>query len=420
MSHRGRDVRTLHELRPLWPVALFISTFFAGCAEGAGEAEAAPAVRDSAGIRIVESATPRWTANGGWQIGEVLTSIGTVEGSVGQQLDEVRGPVRLPDGTIVIANNGSGQLFRYDAEGTFVAATGGRGDGPDEFTDLTWIGRNADSILVWDRGKGRVTVHAADGGRARDYRPVVPEHVLVMSHEARGSLSGGRVLLRRGPSFLPTEGELGLQRQPVTGWLVSLTGEPAREFGPFPGETIHLREGNLPGAIIRAPVLLGAATVLAAGADRVYAADNEGYDIHAYDAAGTLIGILRRPHEPAPVRPEDFDAEVDARLESLRPNGDIRAGMRALLEAVPRPEWLPAIRSMRVDSEGLLWVEAVRRAGDPVATWSVFDPVDGWLGDVALDAGLEILDIGADYVLVLYRDELDVEYVRLMRLRRSD
>ena len=93
--------------------------------------------------------------------------------------------------------------------------------------------------------------------------------------------------------------------------------------------------------------------------------------------------------------------------------------MRASLESVPIPEFLPAIRALRVDSEGFLWVEAFRRLGERVATWSVFDPSDGWLGDLTLEAGLQPLDIGVDYLLVLLRDDLDVEYVRLLDLHRS-
>lgn len=376
-------------------------------------------VRDSAGVRVVDSATPAWAAGDGWRIGDTVLSVGVVEGAHGEQLDDVRGAVRLADGTIVIANGGSAELFRYAPDGTFLDAFGGRGEGPDEFLDLTWIGTNADSILVWDRARGRVTVHTSTGRGVREYRPAVPEHVLIMSQESRGSLRDGRVLLRRGPSFLPLEGEFGLQRQPVSGWLLTPTGETARELGPFPGETIYLREGRQAGSILRTPVPLGGATLFAAGGERVYVADNGAYDIRAYDAEGALVGIFRRAHESSPVRPEDTSAAIDAYLEDLPPIEEVREAMRARLESVPVPEFLPAIRAMRVDSEGCLWVEALGRPDDGASTWSVFDPSDGWLGDLTLDEGVQPLEIGADHLLVLSRDELDVEYVRLIELLRT-
>lgn len=372
-------------------------------------------VRDSAGVRIVESPSPAWAAGEGWRIGDTRLTIGVVEGAHGEQLDDVRGAVRLADGTIVIANGGSAELFRYAPDGTFLDAFGGRGEGPDEFLDLTWIGTNADSTLVWDRARGRVIVHTATGRRVREYRPALPEGVL---HEGRGNLSGGRILLQSGSTFVPTEGEFGLQRQPLSAWLVSPDGERLQELGPFPGREIFLREGSEPGSISRTLVLLGGATLFAAGGDRVYVADNGAYDIRAHDAEGRLTGILRRPHDRRPIVPDDIAAAVETELEHVPPIEEIQAGMRKLLESAPRPEHLPAIRSMRVDAEGYLWVEALRRSGDPVATWSVFDPSDGWLGDLTLETGFQPLDIGADYLLVLLRDDLDVEYVRLLDLLR--
>ena len=37
---------------------------------------------------------------------------------------------------------------------------------------------------------------------------------------------------------------------------------------------------------------------------------------------------------------------------------------------------------------------------------------------VSLPPGTEILEVGLDYLLVLFRDDLDVEYVQLYRLTR--
>jgi hypothetical protein len=76
------------------------------------------------------------------------------------------------------------------------------------------------------------------------------------------------------------------------------------------------------------------------------------------------------------------------------------------------------VRALLVDSEGYLWIAAGRRPADLVATWSVFDPDGEWLGDIPLAAGLEPLEIGADYLLVRLKDELDVESVHLIDLRR--
>ena len=41
-----------------------------------------------------------------------------------------------------------------------------------------------------------------------------------------------------------------------------------------------------------------------------------------------------------------------------------------------------------------------------------------WLGDVTLPAALNILEIGPVYIVAGDRDELDVERVRVLRLRK--
>jgi hypothetical protein len=59
------------------------------------------------------------------------------------------------------------------------------------------------------------------------------------------------------------------------------------------------------------------------------------------------------------VRAADIAAYIEARLSPLPPVAEIREGMRASLEAVPAPEWMPAIRSMLVDTDAHLWVEDI-------------------------------------------------------------
>ena len=47
----------------------------------------------------------------------------------------------------------------------------------------------------------------------------------------------------------------------------------------------------------------------------------------------------------------------------------------------------------------------------------VFDRKGIWQTTVSTPASLEITDIGADYVLGIVRDELDVQQVRVYRIR---
>ena len=66
-----------------------------------------------------------------------------------------------------------------------------------------------------------------------------------------------------------------------------------------------------------------------------------------------------------------------------------------------------------------VWVRESTRPGDQRSLWSVFSAGGELLGTVDMPPGVDILDIGADYVLGLQRDALDVEYVQQFQLRRG-
>jgi len=67
----------------------------------------------------------------------------------------------------------------------------------------------------------------------------------------------------------------------------------------------------------------------------------------------------------------------------------------------------------------MIWVADYSFPGHPAEAWSVFDTSGVWLGKVATPGGFEIFEIGADYLLGVYRDDLTVEQVRLYGLRRD-
>jgi hypothetical protein len=74
-----------------------------------GDARAAgPAVRDSAGVRIVENGAPAWKEGEGWRLAaEPALDIGMVDGPPQYQFGDVAGVVRLGDGTVVVADDQS-------------------------------------------------------------------------------------------------------------------------------------------------------------------------------------------------------------------------------------------------------------------------------------------------------------------------
>lgn len=394
----------------------------AACASDAPRGGGAVEVRDSAGVRIVQSRAPAWREGEGWRIGaEPLVRVGRVDGPEAEQLYRVLGAVRLSDGAIAVANSGTGQVRWFDATGAHIASAGATGDGPGEFRTLTWIGRvGNDSIYAWDRQFRRLTVFHA-GRLVRVATSEIPADQLFPT--AVGALRDGSVLVIGGPTYVPPDGQPGVQRPPLPVWLLDRDGAVRASLGPFPGLAVDLRPatGSPSPAWVRTEVPFGPATVVAAAEDRIVVGDNSAYELRLLAPDGSPAAVVRRVDAvPRPVRPEDLAAKLESRLAALPDVEEIRAGIRAMFEQVPPPSAMPFFRAIRVDPNGNLWVRAYAPPQEPQTRWDVFDPDGRWLGGVDAPPGLEITEIGADYAVGIVRDEMDVEYVQVHALVKED
>lgn len=84
------------------------------------------------------------------------------------------------------------------------------------------------------------------------------------------------------------------------------------------------------------------------------------------------------------------------------------------------PEKRPAYSRLLGDQEGNLWVAEYARDARHVTSWAVFDTEGVLLGTVGMPDRLHVLEIGSDWVLGAWRDELDVEHVRLHELHKPE
>ena len=104
-------------------------------------------------------------------------------------------------------------------------------------------------------------------------------------------------------------------------------------------------------------------------------------------------------------------ADWENRLQRMRPQ------TREFWAPIPLPERLPAYEQIVLDRDENLWLaEYVVLEETPV--WQVISPDGHWLGSVAMPPGGRISEIGKDYVLGTWRDELDVEKVRMYGLEK--
>jgi hypothetical protein len=379
-----------------------------GCRES-GSTAGDVAVRDSAGVRIVEVAAtdgaPRWS------VGEPSLVLGADDiGGFGM----IAGAIGLDDGLVAVADAFAGQVRFFDAEGRPVARAGRRGEGPGEFEAIQAIWRTpGDSVGVWDGRFGRYTLLAADGGIG----PSIPLEATAerARHTPVGPLPGGRLLARSDARAVPG---LEYYRADLALLAFGPGGEIADTLARVPGVEMWdwiVERGTVPSAIP-----FGAETWIDVEGDAVYVGTNEGYAFDRYDAAGRLLVRFRMMRAPIPLGTAAIEAykreERDKANSSMASKGgnDI---FGAMAEDAPYPEHYPFYAGLLVDETGNVWVRDYPT--DPAAPTrlTVFGPEGSVIGTADLPAELRPTEIRNGRVIGVWRDDLDLEHVRVYELR---
>lgn len=99
-----------------------------GGSDRPGRARAA-VIRDSVGVRVVETASPS-RLRAPVTVGEEPTFVvGETDGDPRYLLSRVVGATQLADGDVLVASGGSNELRLYDARGRFLRSQVGKGRG---------------------------------------------------------------------------------------------------------------------------------------------------------------------------------------------------------------------------------------------------------------------------------------------------
>jgi hypothetical protein len=117
-----------------------------------------------------------------------------------------------------------------------------------------------------------------------------------------------------------------------------------------------------------------------------------------------------------------FDAERRryAEFRARNPRVGDEASLERRLAQTQFPPTIPAhANRMHADALGHLWLQEYVLDQDAGHRWMVFDTDGRWLGSVDTPARFTVSEIGADYVLGVWRDSLDVQHVRLYRLDKG-
>jgi hypothetical protein len=381
---------------------------FTACSGGA--IDSGVVVRDSAGITIVENSDQSWAEGEGWRLSEQpLVTIGVLEGPEEYQLFEAYSAVRLGDGRIVIANGGSREMRFYDEDGTFINSVGREGEGPGEFKMLRdiWPARG-DSLVVYDYTNGmRLSVFGSDGTFARAFRLDPASTSIPLARD----LIWGNTVVSGSGIYESDEVTDGLRRDSALICTHSMDGAVLDTLGRFPGSEMYARITGA-NSMLGLSRPYGRRAVATAAGEFWYFGSSDRYEIEGYGSSGALERLIRRDVPNRPVTQDLIDERTQRLRESSNPNA------ARMQRDIPMPETMPAYGRMIGDSEGNLWVQEYRIRDEP-ERWAVFDPSGRFLGIVDMPASGRVTEIGSDYVLGIWTDEMDVEQVRVYDLTKT-
>ncbi len=385
----------------------------AGC-HAAAPAHRAITARDSAGITLIESTAPAWSAGGAWRLDTLpVLRIGQQEGDAHFLFAGIAGALRLSDGRIVVADRSSSQLRFYQPDGAFQRAVGRSGEGPGEYHYLRALARcGSDSLFAFNIDYSANVVDTA-GALLGVWKPLM--HGTQLSDQAYNlSCSRHGVFVAVGWEHPGTGPRIGFYRALSPMWLWREAAGDARhvrqpvELGEFPSsERIGTEHGSRPHPF-------GRSTLLAIAGHTVIVGDEETLGYREYGLDGLLQRIVRGPWQDLTIRPEHVAAYREQRLALAEPES--RPAIERELRDMPLPPSFPAYTALQTDTAGDVWLRRYLPPGVGGQRWVVFAADGTCLGEVPMPPALTVLEIGTDYVLGVLQDELGVERVALYRL----
>lgn len=382
-----------------WCVLPILVAACGGAEVGAGGLPG-PVVRDSAGVRMVES---RGAPGGGWHAAsEPLFTLGWAPDD--PTFTWIQAGRILPDGGAVIGDYGSGMLYRLGPNGSVSATWGRNGEGPGEYQSFAGIIQRGDSIVVSDGRLRRLTLLSADGDVLAT-RQLLGDFL----HQVSSVLPDGRFLLVPGEGYSAVDEmrpEWVFETRPVL--AADLESDGADTLAVLP----HLRRwygvrGGTPGYI--------AMKGRAGGFDGGFAfARADRAEVGWYDGSGKLVQLARWDEDPVPLTAERKALMIQAYDELYRSQGADEAviadRLARLTDGLDIYEGdLPYWDAFYVDRGGNVWLrEFPLIPVEPSSTWRVVSRDGVFVGRVELPEVVAILDVTEYRVLAVRLDELDV------------
>jgi hypothetical protein len=330
----------------------------------------------------------------------------------------------LYDGGLLIEDNQTAELRRFDPSGLELQVLGRRGDGPGEFQNLTELTVTAgDTAYAYDRRLYGVSRFNPDGtlaatlsiGRERagsgslvlDAWALDSQHLFLHSLGARDNTLEGRAFRHQRDAVLHRLDGSGTDLGPS----VSFTG----------GYSIAGDHGDAGSPFANSPFVSVAGDQVLYGSSLNYELVLTGIDLEPRR-------IIRWAGWAQPLTESTIQAvrdSIEAGLSELRAARPemVTNLMNALFDPTLLPDTLPALHAAVLDDTGRIWVSAFRPglslSIDEGRAWHLLDSRGAPLARIQLPPTARLAAIRGERVALIERDALDVEHVRVYELQQS-
>lgn len=342
-----------------------------------------------------------------WRVSEPpRLSIGSRDAEGPELFGSIAGAVRLSSGVIVVADRKSLELRLFSPTGEHLKTIGRKGGGPGEFQYMSPIQRCAgDSVFVYDFTLWRMSVFS-------------PEGAYIRTADVRKWSTNGRILynLWCNPAgvfaFVHKHTDqpkgIGPWRPSVTLSLVG-PGDSVVGLGTFPASDRYFN------GQVDFPMYLGKETTIGVGSRFVYVGTGDAYEVAEYSLQGKRIGGLGEVRAPIPVTAAQVTTFIAEHI-AARDERTNTSEYEKLFRGLDWPKVYPAHGKLMVDGSDNLWIEEYPIPGRNIRDWTIYARTGGKIATVSLPKGFRLLEAGSDYVLGIWRDEADVDYLRVYTL----
>jgi len=372
-------------------------------------------VVDSAGVRVVSYDLTDVPIPTYRTVASHDLEVGTQDGAPEYAFSSIPDLAVTSDGSIVVSDAVARELRVYAAGGTYVRTIGRRGEGPGEFSGAPMIaGIAGDTMFAFDARTVRVTSFGLDGELIETTSPGTDEigrpQSMIRQDDGTYLMVSRWVAPGAEEELYDVRMELDsivIEHVDATGALIDTMRVMA--------ERSRARRVQSPRAgvfsVLQADTPYSPRAFVRSDGTRARLAFSDAFELELRDSRGEVATILRVLGVGHPATADDIRAVQEARLREELGDGEIAPAVRRLnLDFLP--DRLPAFASVRISDEGDIWVALMEYDASGGYDWLVFTPAGELRGSVHTPADLQLFAIRGDHIVGVFRDELDVPYVR--------